>query len=324
MNTNISLPKPPKLVEKIGKNRAIFEIEELHPGYGLTIGNALRRVMLSSLPGAAVTSVKIKGVKHEFTTLTGVMEDIVELILNLKQVRFKLHGDDSQTVTLKAKGEGEVKAGDIKLVSQVEIANPEAHVATLTSKNAALDLEMTIEKGLGYYAVESRKKEKADVDSISIDAIFTPIKKINYEVENMRVGDRTDYNRLKFDIETDGTIGAEEALTKAAKILIDHYEIIARPMTEKKEKAKKSENTEAAPEIKKAAEDSSKIKVEDLKLSSRTLKALVAAHVKTVAGLERHSEKELMNLEGLGEKAIKEIKKALGKLGITLKSDETS
>src|SRR3989344_2951886 len=204
MNINISLPKAPKLIEQISKNRAVFEIEELYPGYGLTVGNALRRVMLSSLPGAAITSIKIKDVNHEFSTIPDVLEDVVEIILNLKQIRFKVHGDEPQVITLKVKGEKQVKAGDINLVPQVEIANPDTLIATLTSKNAFLEIEMTVEQGLGYSDLETRKKDKQEVGSIAVDAIFTPIKMINYEVEDMRVGDKTNYNRLKFDIETDG------------------------------------------------------------------------------------------------------------------------
>src|SRR3989338_8336347 len=196
MNTNISLPKAPKLIENISKNRAVFEIEELYPGYGLTLGNALRRVILSSLSGAAITSVKIKDVNHEFSTIPGVLEDVVEIILNLKQIRFKVYSDESQIVTLKVKGEKEVTAKDIKLSSQVEIMNPNAPVATLSLKNASLEMEMKIEKGLGYSGVESRKTEKQEVGGIAIDAIFTPIRMINYEVEDMRVGDKTNNNRL--------------------------------------------------------------------------------------------------------------------------------
>ena len=220
MNTNISLPKAPKLIEHISKNRAVFEIEELYPGYGLTLGNALRRVILSSLSGAAITSVKIKDVNHEFSTIPGVLEDIVEIILNLKQIRFKVHGEGPQTITLKAKGEKQVSASDIKLTSQVEIANPDALIATLTSKNASLEIEMQVEKGLGYSERETRKKDKQEIGSIAVDAIFTPIKMINYDSTDMRVGDKTNYNRLKFDIETDGTITPTEALISAAQILI--------------------------------------------------------------------------------------------------------
>lgn len=323
METNISLPKTPSLVEQISPNRAIFEIEELYPGYGLTIGNALRRVMLSSLSGAAITSIKIKDVNHEFSTIPGVSEDVVEIILNLKQIRFKIHGDESQIVTLKAKGEKEIKAKDIKLVSQVEIANPEQHVASLTSKNTSLEIEIFIEKGLGYSSIESRKRQKQEVGSIAVDAIFTPIKMINYEVEDMRVGDKTNYNRLKFDIETDGTIKPGEALTNAANLLIEHFKIAALPIG-KITKEEKEEKKIIKKEIEEKEEENDvlKTKIEDLKLSNRTQNVLLANHLKTVASIIKMTENNLLNLEGLGNKAIKEMKKALGKLGLTLKQEE--
>ena len=278
--------------------------------------------MLSSLPGAAITSVKIKGVNHEFSTIPGIVEDIVEIILNLKQIRFKIYSDESQTINLKAKGEKEVKASDIKLISQVEIANPEAHIATLTSKNAVFEMEIKVEKGLGYSSIESRKTDKQEVGTIAVDAIFTPIKMINYEVEDMRVGDKTNFNRLKLDIETDGTIMPIEALTAAANILIDHYKIIISPMVkaEKEKEILAKEPKES--EIEKEEIDVTKTRIEDLKLSNRTQNVLLNNHLKTVGGLVKMSEKELMGIEGLGNKALKEIKKALGKLGLTLKQQE--
>lgn len=321
MNTNISLPKAPKLIEQISKNRAIFEIEELYPGYGLTLGNALRRVMLSSLPGAAITSVKIKDVNHEFSTVSGVLEDIVEIILNLKQIRFEVYSDEPQTIALKAKGEKQVLAGDIKLTSQVKIANPDALIATITSKNAYLEIEMQIEKGLGYSELETRKKDKQEIGSIAVDAIFTPIKTINYEVEDMRVGDRTNYNRLRFDIETDGTITPVKALTDAAQILIEQFQVITAPISA----IIKTEHKETPKEKlieKEKEEDITKNKIEDLKLSNRTQNILLNSHIKTIAGIVRLKEHDLLGLEGLGKHAVKEIKKALGKLGLTLKSEE--
>ncbi|MEK7555267.1 MAG: DNA-directed RNA polymerase subunit alpha [Patescibacteria group bacterium] len=206
--------------DKIG----IFEIEGLFTGYGLTLGNALRRVLLSSLPGAAITRVKIKGVPHEFSTINGVMEDVVEIILNLKKIRFKFFADEPQILTIKEKGEKKITAADIKTNSQVEVVDLEAPIATLTSKNAELDIEITVEKGLGYVPVEIRKSEKLPIGTIAIDAIFTPITKVNFIIENMRVGDRTDYNRLRIIIETDGTISPSKSLHKASNILKDHFD----------------------------------------------------------------------------------------------------
>lgn len=214
-----------KLNETSSKGQ--FEISGLYTGYGITIGNALRRVLLSSLPGAAITQVKIKGVKHEFSTIDGILEDVVEITLNLKKVRFAFNADEPQTLTLKKKGEGKVTAGDIKGNAQVWVVNPDQHIATITSKDTELEMELVVEKGLGYWPVESRKQEKISIGTIAVDAIFTPVVNVNFEVENMRVGDRTDYNRLILTIETDGTISPSRALHKAANILKDHLEIIS-------------------------------------------------------------------------------------------------
>jgi len=234
MEHKISLPLKPKIVKK-GENHAIFEIDNCYPGYGITIGNAFRRVLLSSLEGAAITSVKIKGVSHEFSTIPHIAEDVVQIILNLKQIRFKVLAKEVLPikVELKASGEKEVRAKDIKLTSDVEIINKDAHIATLTGPKAKLEMEIEIDIGLGYVPVEQRKKEKLEIGSIALDAIYTPIKKVNYEVENMRVGDRTDFNRVRIDIETDGSLEPEEAFKRAADILVEHFQVFATPQTEK-------------------------------------------------------------------------------------------
>lgn len=207
--------------------KGVFEIEGLYAGYGLTIGNALRRTLFSSLPGAAVTYIKIKNAPHEFSSLPGIKEDLVDLSLNFKKLRFRIHADEPQVLTLKVKGEKTVTAGDIKTSSLVEIVNPEEKLATLTSKDAELDMEITVERGLGYSAVESRKDKKLTVGLIAIDAFFSPVKKVNYTVENMRVGERTDYNRLRLEIETDGTISPSSAIHKSANILNDHFQKVS-------------------------------------------------------------------------------------------------
>lgn len=225
MKTTLLMPKYPKIIKKKEENRAIFEIENCYPGYGMTLGNAFRRVLLSSLPGAAVTAAKIKGAEHEFSTLPHVLEDVIQIILNLKQIRFKFYAQEPVVLTLEVKGEKKVKASDIKLTSDVEIINKDAHIATLTDKKAKLNMEIEVDSGLGYVPSEQRTKGKLSIGSIAIDAIFCPIKKINYEIENMRVGDRTDFNRLRLDIETDGSISPEEAFQKAAKILVEHFSI---------------------------------------------------------------------------------------------------
>ncbi|PIV31972.1 DNA-directed RNA polymerase subunit alpha [Candidatus Wolfebacteria bacterium CG02_land_8_20_14_3_00_37_12] len=205
----------------------VFEVEGLYAGYGLTLGNALRRVLLSSLPGSAITQIKIKGVKHEFSTIAGVKEDIVEIILNLKKIRFKLYSDEPQVLSLKAKGEKKVSAGDIEVNSEVEIVNSSAHILSLTGKNAEIEMELTVEKGLGYMAAENRKADKLPVGVIAIDSFFSPVISVNFVVENMRVGERTDYNKLRIFIKTDGSITPSKALHKSANILKDHIEKVA-------------------------------------------------------------------------------------------------
>lgn len=205
----------------------VFEIEGLYVGYGLTLGNALRRALLSSLPGAAVTQIKVKGVKHEFSTIEGVKEDLVEIISNLKRLRFRFYADEPQVLTLKAKGEKTITAGDIETTPLVEVIDPKAPIAALTGKDAEINMELTVEKGLGYVPIEARKVEKLSVGVIAIDAFFTPIVNVNFIVENMRVGERTDYNRLRIFIKTDGSIAPSNALHKAANVLKDHIEKVS-------------------------------------------------------------------------------------------------
>jgi len=255
MEHKIPLPQKAKIIKK-DDNRAVFEIDGCYPGYGMTLGNAFRRILLSSLPGAAITSVKVKGVSHEFSTIPYILEDVIHIILNLKQIRFKVISPESLPLKLELKtsGERDVKAKDIKLTSEIEIINKDAHIATLTDKKAKLEIEIEIQSGLGYVPVEQRKKEKLEIGAIAIDAIFSPIKKINYEIENMRVGDRTDFNRLMIDIETDGSITPEQAFTKAADILVDHFRIFASEKENivPEEKKTKKEKKQAIKPVKKS------------------------------------------------------------------------
>jgi len=304
----ISLPRPPKIIEK-KENKATFEIEALYPGYGVTIGNSLRRVLLSSLPGAAITQVKIKGVQHEFSTIPGVKDDVISILLNLKQLRFRIYTDEPQKAVLKVKGEKKVKGSDFKLPSQVELVNKDFHVTTLTDKNAELEMEIQIEKGVGYLPVERRKKEKVEIGVIPIDAIFTPIRKVAFRVENMRVGERTDFDRLILDIETDGTITPEEVFFQTSEILTKHFVFLGEEFKSKEVLAKKE----------KAREEPKEIKIENLNLSTRTLNTLLENNIKTVAGILRKNEKKLLKLKGIEKKGLKEIKKALKKLGLELK-----
>lgn len=263
----INLPIQPKIVKKEG-NKALFEIESLYPGYGVTVGNSLRRVLLSSLPGAAVTQVKIKGVSHEFSTIPGVMEDVITLMMNLKQLRFKLLTEEPQKAFLKVKGEKEVKGSDFELPSQIELINKDFRIATLTSRSAELEMEIQIEKGVGFVARETKKKpasplfpiqEKLEIGVISLDAIFTPIKKVSYKVENMRVGERTDYDRLFLEIETDGTIKPEEAFRQASEILVNHFSLLLNTFKLEIPSVKKAEK-EKSPKKKKTKEKHAKTK----------------------------------------------------------------
>ncbi|MFA6190188.1 MAG: DNA-directed RNA polymerase subunit alpha [Candidatus Staskawiczbacteria bacterium] len=315
----ISLPLPPKVIQK-KKNQAVFEVEGLYPGYGVTIGNALRRVLLSSLQGAAVTEVKIKGVPHEFSTIPGVFEDTIMIILNIKNLRFKIFEGDSQKVQLKVKGDGEVKGSDFKCPSQIKLTNPELHIATITDKKTELDIEVTIERGIGYVPKDQIRTKRSEIGNIVVDAIFTPVRNVSFQVENMRVGDRTDFDKLNLDIETDGTITPEESFFEACDILIKHFNIIfeGKAGDEKKESKKsKSEEAEETEE-----QDVTKLIVEDLKLTGRTLNALLNNGIKTVGGIVKKSEKSLAELEGMGDKAMSEIKRKIKKLGLELKGDE--
>lgn len=254
----INLPQIPKVVNK-KDNWAQFEIQGLYPGYGITIANSLRRVLLSSLPGAAVTQVKIKGIQHEFSTIPGVLEDVITITMNLKQLRFKIHSDEPQKAVLKIKGEKKIKGSDFEVPTQLELINKDCPIATLTDKKKELEMEIQIEKGVGYEPVERRKKQKKlEIGVIPIDAIFTPVKRISYKVENMRVGERTDFDRLKLDIETDGTIAPEDAFYQASEILIKHFSLLNESF---KPEEKISEKTENKKEVKKKTKKTKKNKL---------------------------------------------------------------
>ncbi len=221
------LPLPEKCeIKKISSLQADFVIEPCYPGYGTTVGNSLRRVLLSSLPGAAITAVKIKGASHEFSTLPGVKEDIVNILLNLKKIRFNLHGVDETKTNIKVKGEKIVTAKEIKATSEIEIVTPDAHIATLTSKDAEFEAELILSTGRGYVPVENLEKKKYPLGTIAIDAIFTPIRNVNYKVENVRVGQMTNYDKLILSVTTDGSISPEEAVAYSASILVDHFNFI--------------------------------------------------------------------------------------------------
>ena len=316
----VSLPQKPKYTpidEKSGK----FEIMGCYPGYGMTLGNALRRVLLASLKGSAITAVKIKGVSHEFSTLDGVMEDAVQIILNLKKIRFKMHSDEPVKVSLKFKGEGKVTAKEIKCPSSVEVVNKDQIIATITDKKVELELELEISNGLGYVPIDQQHRLEKEIGVIAIDAVYTPIQRVNYEVENMRVGKRTDYNKITLEIVTDGSITPEEAFKKAVAILVEQFSVLGGIEVVEEKEAEEKE-AELAPEKETAEEaaDPLKIKITELKnLSTRTLNVLEAGKLAKIKDIVKHSEEELRELEGMGDKGIKEIKKSIGEFGLTLK-----
>lgn len=312
----IVIPSKPKIVSEVDFSGS-YEIDGLYPGYGHTLGNSLRRIILSSLPGVAVTSVKIEGIDHEFSTIPGIKEDAITILLNLKRMRLNMVGTEPQTLTLKVKGAKDVTAGDIKVQGGVEILNPELHIATLTDKNAELNMDITVEKGLGFVPKEVLQKNRVDIGSITVDAIFTPVRRVSYEVENMRVGDRTDFNRLKIFIETDGTILPKEALEKSIETMITQLKAIIGFKEE--DVILSTTESEGSFQNKEADEDSLKTRIETLNLSARTLNALSNANIRTVGGLARKKEKDILEIEGMGAKGVAEIKEVLETFGITLK-----
>lgn len=300
----------------------VYEVEGLYPGYGHTLGNSLRRIILSSLPGAAITQIKIDGVQHEFSTLDGVKEDVISLILNLKKIRFKVSSDEPQMIKLSVKGVKQVTAKDIEVGGQVEVLNPEQYVCEVTDKNAELHIEMKIEIGLGYLPKEAIQKEKVEIGMIALDAAFTPIRRVNYEVETMRVGDRTDYNRLKITIETDGTLQPRTALESAIEVMIHQLKaIVGFKEEELIHEELKADMSEGEKEEEGGEMDTEflKTRIDSLDLSARTQNALTSANIRTVGGLVRKKEEDLLEIDGLGEKGLQEIKRALSNFGVTLK-----
>lgn len=315
---HIALPSKPRVVSESEKS-GIYEIDNLYPGYGYTLGNSLRRIVLSSLPGAAITHVKIPGVAHEFSTIEGVKEDVVTILLNLRRVRLNIATDEPQKITLDIKGPTEVTAADLKLPGQVEVLNPEQHIVELTGK-VHLEIEITAERGLGYVAKEVHQKERVEIGTIALDAIFSPIRRVNYEVENMRVGDRTDFNRLRIMIETDGTLSPREALERSIETMIHQLKAIVGF----KEDATPAYVPEAANVVhaqKQNPLDAEilKTRITELKMPQRVEDALDNASIRTVGGLVRKREDDLLAIEGLGQKGLQDIKRALSNLGLTLR-----
>lgn len=289
-----------------------FTTEAFERGFGTTIGNALRRILLSSLTGAAVTTVKIEGVVHEFSTISGVTEDVTAIILNIKSLRLALHTDKPKTIRLKKKGPGEAKGSDVLHDAEVTILTPELHIATL-DKDATLDIEMTVKHGRGYVPAERNKEEGLPIGVIAIDSVFSPIKRVNFHVENARVGRMTDYDKLAVEIWTDGTISPRDALSNAAGILREHLDIFINP-EERSEGKNEAGYEESHREINKNLSRS----VNELELSVRAANCLKNANIKTIADLVQKSEGEMLRTKNFGKKSLNEIKEILTEMGLSL------
>lgn len=314
---NIAIPSKPKIVSE-ESNKGIYEIDGLYPGYGHTLGNSLRRIILSSLPGTAITEVKIAGVGHEFSTIEGVKEDVISIILNLKKVRLVMKDTDSLRIELNVKGPKKVTAGDITVPSQVEIVNKDLYLFEVTTKTD-IKIELKLENGIGFIPKEVLQKDKVEVGTIALDAIFTPIRRVNYESENMRVGDRTDYNRLRITIETDGTITPKEALERSINTMITQLKAIVGFKEEIEIPTQSSAPIIMNEQEEIDVEDFLKTRIEDLELSARTINALSNANIRTVGGLARKKSADILEIEGFGNKGLEEIKELLAKHGIELK-----
>ena len=296
-------------------NYAKFVCEPLERGYGVTIGNSLRRILLSSLPGCAITSVKIDGVLHEFSTIPNVVEDVPEVIVNLKNVRLKFDGNEEKTLRINFKGEGEVTAADIESDGTVEILNPDLHIATV-AEGGSLVMELTADRGRGYNSSEKNKKPNQDISVLPIDSIYTPVKKVNYQVENTRVGQTVDYDKLVIEVWTDGSLKAHEALSLAAKVMTGHLELFI-------DLSETTKNTQVMVE----KEESKKEKVlemsiEELELSVRSYNCLKRANISTVEDLISKSESEMMKVRNLGKKSFDEVTAKLHSLGLDFAQED--
>ena len=294
-----------------------YVVEPLERGYGTTLGNALRRIMLSSLPGTAATSIKIAGVQHEFTTIPGVKEDVTEIVLNIKQLITKLHSEGGKTVFIEAVGPCEVTAGDIKSDGEVEVLNPELHIATLGS-GATLNMEITLSHGRGYVPADRNKAQQNIIGVIPVDSIYTPVRKVNYTVENTRVGDATDYDKLTLEVWTDGTIDARDAVSLGARILCDHFTLftdLSETMGSRSTVVEKAETQR---------DKVMEMTIDDMDLSVRSYNCLKRANINTVEDLCSKTEEEMMKVRNLGRKSLEEVINKLAMMGLSLASDDSN
>ena len=305
-------------IENVGdESYGKYVVEPLERGYGTTIGNSLRRILLSSLPGTAVTTVKIAGVQHEFSTIPGVKEDVTEIVLNVKGIIAKLYSEGVKTVYIEASGEGVVTAGDIKADSDVEVLNPEHHIATL-GPDATLNMELTFAQGRGYVTADRNKPAQTIIGVIPIDSVYTPVRKVNYTVENTRVGDATDYDKLTLEVWTNGTISARDAVSLGARILVDHFTLFTDLSETMGSKATVVEKAEAQRD--KVLE----LTIEELDLSVRSFNCLKRANINTVEDLISKTEDEMMKVRNLGRKSLEEVINKLAMMGLSLASEENA
>ena len=315
----VEIQKPRiECIEAVGDDTyGKYVVEPLERGYGTTIGNSLRRILLSSLPGTAVTSIKIAGVQHEFSTIPGVKEDVTEIVLNVKGVIAKLYSEGVKTVYIEAAGEGTVTAGDIKADSDVEVLNPEHHIATL-GPDATLNMELTLSQGRGYVTADKNKPAQTIIGVIPVDSVYTPVRKVNYTVENTRVGDATDYDKLTLEVWTNGTISARDAVSLGARILVDHFTLFTDLSETMGSKATVVEKSEAQRD--KVLE----MTIEELDLSVRSFNCLKRANINTVEDLISKTEEEMMKVRNLGRKSLEEVINKLAMMGLSLANDENT
>ena len=298
-------------------NYGKYVVEPLERGYGTTLGNALRRVLLSSLPGTAVTSIKIAGVQHEFCTIPGVKEDVTEIVLNVKAIIAKLHSEGVKTVYIEAAGECEVTAGDIKADGEVEVLNPELHIATL-GPGASLNMELTLSQGRGYDPAERNKTAQTIIGVIPVDSVYTPVRKVNYTVENTRVGDRTDFDKLTLEVWTNGTIDPRDAVSLGARILVDHF-LLFTDLSETM--------GSASTVVEKAESQRDKVlemTIDEMDLSVRSFNCLKRANINTVEDLISKTQDEMMKVRNLGRKSLEEVMNKLAMMGLSLADDENN
>lgn len=330
---HIVLPKKLNVISEEG-SKGVYEIEGLYPGYGHTLGNSLRRIILSSLPGVSIIAVKIKGADHEFATLDGVKEDVLTILLNLKKVRFSLASEGESTITLSVKGSKEVTAADFDTTGGVEVMTPDQYLAEVTDKSGGLEIELTLAKGVGFVSKEDFIDAPKGIGTILVDAIFSPIRKVNYEVEHMRVGDRTDYNLLRINLETDGSLSAQEALEQSLQIMINQFRSIldlkqiedfkAReiPVAEDNIIKVSAVHEEVVEIDEEERVELLKTRIDTLDFSSRTEKSLNDASIRTLGGLVQKTSEDLLDLDGFGQKSLEEVEETLSTFKLSLKDSK--